>query len=103
MRSGNSMRDTKSKSFTEAAVNMAVGYFIGFGLNIFVLPLIPGVHLPSDPTLLFTTAFYISIVYTAISLIRTYLFRRLFNLLSYNWSLWRTMKKIKKEMEGEFK
>jgi len=85
-------RDTPAKSATEVTLNLATGYLVGLSLNLFVLPLIPGVILPSDPVELLTSAFYISIIYSAISWLRTYIFRRLFNKLKYNWTVWRAIK-----------
>ncbi len=87
-------RDTRAKSASEVTLNLATGYLVGLALNLFVLPMIPGVELPSDPVELLKSAFYISIIYTTISWIRTYIFRRLFTTLSYNWTVWRAIKKI---------
>ena len=87
-------RDTRAKSASEVTLNLATGYLVGLALNLFVLPMIPGVELPSDPIELLKSAFYISIIYTTISWIRTYIFRRLFTTLSYNWTVWRAIKKI---------
>ena len=87
-------KDTKTKSATEVTMNLITGYFVGLGLNFFILPLIPGVDLPIDTTERLISSIYVSIVYTGISWIRTYIFRRWFNILKYNWSIWTLIKKI---------
>lgn len=86
------MKDTKAKSATEVTLNLATGYLVGLSLNLFILPMIPGVELPSDPLELLKSAFYISLIYTTISWMRTYIFRRLFVHLKYNWTVWRAIK-----------
>ena len=87
-------RDTKAKSISEVSLNLATGYIVGLALNIFILPNVPGVTLPAEVGELLLSAFYVSIIYTSISWIRTYIFRRVFTHLSYNWNVWRAIKKI---------
>ena len=89
-------KDTKTKSATEVTMNLFTGYFVGLGLNFFILPLIPGVELPVDNVERLISSLYVSVVYTSISWIRTYIFRRWFNILKYNWSLWTLVKRFKK-------
>ena len=85
-------RDTKAKSISEVSLNLATGYIVGLCLNIFILPNVPGVSLPADMEGLLLSAFYVSLIYTSISWVRTYIFRRVFNTLSYNWNVWRAIK-----------
>ncbi len=85
-------RDTKAKSISEVSLNLATGYIVGLALNIFILPNVPGVSLPADIEGLLMSAFYVSLIYTSISWVRTYIFRRVFNTLSYNWNVWRAIK-----------
>ncbi len=87
-------RDTKAKSMSEVTLNIATGYLVGLALNIFILPNVPGVQLPVDLGELLLSAFYVSLIYSGVSWMRTYIFRRLFNTLSYNWTVWRAIKKI---------
>lgn len=67
------MAQTKFGSFVEAWANIAVGFGINFGANLVLLPLLWD---PSYPT---HSAFAIGLCFTAISLIRQFLLRRVFN------------------------
>lgn len=70
------MAQTKLGSFAEAWANIAVGFGINFVANLLVLPLF-GLHVtPSD-------AFGIGVIFTAISLARSYVLRRWFNGLKF--------------------
>lgn len=66
------MSQTRFGSILEAAANIVVGFGINFIANLIVLPLF-GFHVTAG------TAFNIGLVFTAISLARTYLLRRAFN------------------------
>lgn len=67
-----STEQTKLGSFTEAMVNMGVGFGINFIANITVLP---ALHVPMSPG----KAFHIGVVFTVISVVRSYGLRRVFN------------------------
>lgn len=70
------MSQSRRKSAIESVFNVAIGYAVAFIANITILPLFG-----YSPTI--SDNFQISIVYTAISLIRSYCVRRAFNKL---WS-----------------
>lgn len=66
------MAQTKMGSFAEASANIAVGFGINFTANLIVLPWFGFNVTAAD-------AFGIGIVFTAISLARSYVLRRWFN------------------------
>lgn len=66
------MSQTKLGSFTEAWVNVGIGFGINFLGNIFILP---AMGVPMAPS----KAFSIGLVFTVISVVRSYGIRRLFN------------------------
>jgi hypothetical protein len=68
---------TKLGSIAEAWANIAVGFGINFMANWCILPLF-GFH-----TLTLRMNFEIGLLYTAISLIRSYVLRRWFNGLKF--------------------
>ena len=65
------MKDTKIKSLVEAAFNIVVGISISFVANLLILPLFGFKPTIGDLAL-------IGVIYTFISLARTYIIRRLF-------------------------
>lgn len=67
---------TKLGSFVEAWANIAVGFGINFVANLLVLPMFGFGVTPSD-------ALGIGVVFTAISLARSYVLRRWFNGLKF--------------------
>ena len=67
------MQQTKLSSFIEAWVNVAIGFAINFTANLIVLPLF------GFSTLTAGVAFHIGLVYTVISVARSYVVRRWFN------------------------
>lgn len=70
------MTQTRAGSFTEAWANIAVGFGINFIANMIVLPWF-GFHVtPSQ-------AFGMGLIFTAISLARSYALRRWFNGLKF--------------------
>lgn len=71
------MAQTKLGSIAEAWANIAVGFSINFTANWLILPLF-GFH---DLTL--KNNFIIGILYTVISLVRSYVLRRWFNGLRF--------------------
>jgi hypothetical protein len=69
---GSGVSQTKLGSWLEAWANIAVGFAINWVANMLVLPWF-GFHVTA------TTAFHIGLVFTAISLVRSYGLRRVFN------------------------
>lgn len=70
------MAQTKLGSFTEAWANIAVGFAINFTANMIVLPWF-GFDITAGK------AFGIGLIFTAISLARSYVLRRWFNGLRF--------------------
>lgn len=70
------MSQSKRGSFMESLTNVAIGITIGFVSNMVVLPLFGYDVTVGD-------SFTISIVFTGISLVRSYTVRRLYN--KHNW------------------
>lgn len=68
------MAQSRLGSLAESVVNVLVGYGVAVGAQIAIFPLF-GVHLPASDNLL------IGVLFTAVSLVRSYLLRRLFNRL----------------------
>ena len=66
------MAQTRLQSFTEAWLNIAIGYFVASAANWLVLPHWGYQVSPK-------AAAEIGLVFTFISLVRSYLIRRLFN------------------------
>lgn len=66
------MAQTRLGSFVEAWANIAVGFGINFAANLAVLPLFGFNVTASD-------AFGIGVIFTGISLARSYVLRRWFN------------------------
>jgi hypothetical protein len=71
------MSQTKLGSIAEAWANIAVGFTINYCANLAILPLF-GFH-----SLTLRDNFIIGIIYTAISLVRSYVLRRWFNGLKF--------------------
>jgi hypothetical protein len=70
------MAQSRAGSLAESAANIAVGFGINFAANLLVLPHFGFAVTPHD-------AFGIGIVFTAISLTRSYILRRYFNGLKF--------------------
>lgn len=70
---------SKLGSFIEAWANIAVGFAINFTANMMILP-----HFGFDITA--GKAFWIGVIFTVISLVRSYILRRWFNGLKFNWN-----------------
>lgn len=66
------MAQSKKRSFQEACLNIAIGFGISLLANIIVFPWF-GIHVP------LMTDIYITLVFTIISLVRSYLLRRWMN------------------------
>jgi len=69
------MRQTIKGSTVETISNVGTGYFIGFILNLTFLPLLVVQITNQD----MYTALLIGGVYTGVSMIRSFIFRRAFN------------------------
>jgi hypothetical protein len=66
------MSQTRLGSFIEACINVLIGFWINFAANLLILPLI-GFHITVSQNL------FIGILYTLISIARSYCIRRWFN------------------------
>lgn len=71
------MSQTKLGSIVEAWANIAVGFTINFAANMLILPLF------GFTTLTLSRNFEIGLLYTLISLARSYILRRYFNGLKF--------------------
>lgn len=71
------MGQTKAGSFAEAWANIAIGFGVNFTANMLILPLF-GFH-----GLTAGKNFIIGLLYTGISLVRSYVLRRWFNGLKW--------------------
>lgn len=67
---------TRFGSFVEAAANTAVGFGVSYAANLTVLPLF-GFNVTAG------SAFWIGLIFTAISIARSYIVRRWFNGLKF--------------------
>jgi hypothetical protein len=67
---------SKKSSALEAVANTVVGWGINYSANLIVLPLF-GIPISAGK------AFWIGVVFTAISLVRSYVLRRYFNGLKF--------------------
>ena len=68
------MSQSRRGSAIEAVVNVLVGYWVAVGAQIAIFPLF-GVHLPVADNML------IGVLFTVVSLVRSYALRRVFNRL----------------------
>ena len=67
------MKQTKLESLLEAGANISVGFFISWGVWVFVVS--PVWHLPTTQSM----GFLITCVFTVTSITRMYIMRRFFN------------------------
>lgn len=67
------MSQTRKGSLAEALINVAIGFGINFAANLVVLPLF------GFASLTLQNNFLIGLIYTAISVVRSYAIRRWFN------------------------
>lgn len=74
------MNQTKLGSFIEAWVNVAIGFGINFAANLLILPLF-GFHITLMDNL------YIGLIFTVISVVRSYAIRRWFNASLHRMSM----------------
>ena len=68
------MSQSRFASFAETLLNVAIGYGVALSAQILVFPLF-GIHIPLQDNVL------IGVIFTAVSIIRSYWVRRLFNWL----------------------
>jgi len=69
------MTQIKKHSTIETVVNVGSGYFVAFGLNLTVLPFfVDGITEQS-----MVSAGVIGVIYTSVSMLRSFMFRRVFN------------------------
>ncbi len=71
------MAQTKLGSITEAWANIAVGFTINYTANMLILPLFGFTNLTAWKN------FQLGLLYTVISLVRSYVLRRWFNGLKF--------------------
>lgn len=71
------MAQTKLGSFAEAWLNIAIGFWINFFANMVILPMF------GFASLTLWKNFVIGLLYTVISLVRSYVLRRWFNGLKW--------------------
>lgn len=74
------MSQSKLGSFVEAWANIVIGFAINFTANMIVLPLFGFDNLTA------AIAFEIGLVFTVISLVRSYVLRRVFNRIKAAWA-----------------
>lgn len=74
------MSQSKKGSFIEAWANVAIGFGINYGANIVFLPLLWNPEAP------WKAALYIGIVFTVISVVRSFVLRRVFNKVKAKWN-----------------
>ena len=68
---------SRLESLIEAAINVALGYMVALGAQLIVFPLF-SINIPMSSNIA------IGIIFTLVSLVRSYLLRRLFNYLHKN-------------------
>ena len=66
------MNQTRIGSFIEVCINIAIGFAINWVANLYILPLY-GFHITGGQ------AFSMGLLFTAISVVRSYIIRRWFN------------------------
>ena len=74
------LKDSRTKSLSEAFVNSFGGYPIGYGIGIVILPLSMG-WLQDD---VYTANIFITLVYATFSFLRIFFLRRLFERLGFD-------------------
>lgn len=73
------MSQTKRGSATEALINTLVGWGINYVANLLILPKF-GFHVT------YSQAFWIGCIFTVISIVRSYVMRRVFNRWKSSWN-----------------
>jgi hypothetical protein len=75
------MEQTRLESLTESWVNVFIGFPINYGANIAILP---WAWDPQNPA---SSAFWIGVMFTVISVVRSYYLRRYFNAKRFSQNL----------------
>jgi hypothetical protein len=70
------MSQPKTHSLLESLTNVAFGYFVALASQLLIFPLY-GIHIPLSDNAV------IGVWFTVISIIRSYVLRRMFNRVSY--------------------
>lgn len=92
----NTGRDTRSKSFSEALINVFGGYPIGFVIGILILP--PTVDwIREDPI---TANAVITLIFSAATFARVYLLRRVFERFGYDDNIIRLVLRLRKRLRN---
>ena len=86
--------DSKLKSASESFMNILPGFLIAYLATFFILPPFHEGIEASDPTVLAIVA----LLFTAISLVRMYIIRRLFTRLGPNENLYTLVQKLKSKL-----
>lgn len=73
------MSQTKKGSFIEALGNTIVGWVVNYIANLLILPMF-GFNVT------YSQAFYIGCIFTVISIVRSYVLRRVFNAIKSRWN-----------------
>lgn len=98
-------RDTKWKSFTESAISTKVGYWLSVTVNAVTLPFFAADFASGDPDRIFHASLIVGMIFTAVSLVRQFAFRRMFAKLGYNENFYtlsvRLYKRICKNKYGK--
>jgi len=71
------MSQTKLSSFIEALMNVAIGFSINYIANLLIFPLF-------DMHISLADNFWLGMIYTVISIVRSYVIRRWFNSKIHN-------------------
>lgn len=74
------MTQTRKGSFIEAWGNVAIGFGINFAMNLLVLPRFGFTSLTLEKNLA------IGVIFTVVSVVRSYTLRRLFNAIKGKWN-----------------
>lgn len=74
------MSQSKTGSLVEAVANIIIGFAINFTANLIILPMFGFSGLTAR------VAFDIGLVFTVISLVRSYVLRRVFNKVKAAWA-----------------
>ena len=69
---------SKKESLLETFLSVGAGFFIALLLNLYMLPL----FVSDISNQVLSTAIVIGVIYTTVSMVRSYLFRRAFNTLT---------------------
>lgn len=73
------MSQTKKGSFIEALGNTIVGWTVNYIANLLILP-------KFGFNVTYSQAFYIGCIFTVISIVRSYVLRRVFNAIKSRWN-----------------